>query len=108
MSVNVTPNNLLIGKGGTAQFNVTANSIGALRYQWKKRGINVLPEKVLGEDTPALKIPNLDKSDGGEYYCIVTNMWNRTMESDTVILTVYGMIPTLPSQLMPHVKAFGK
>ena len=89
---SVIPNNLLIAEGGTAQFNITAISIGELSYQWKKRNVNRLPEKVLGEDTPVLRIPNLDKSDEGLYYCIVTNVLNISAESINITLTVYGRL----------------
>ena len=89
---SIVPNNLLIAKGGTAQFNVTAVGTGELMYQWKKRNANRLPEKVLGEDTPVLRIPNLDKSDEGLYYCIVTNTLNISAVSTNVTLTVYGRL----------------
>ena len=90
--ISITPNNLLIGEGGTARFNITAYSIGAIRYQWNKRGVSVLPEKVLGRNASVLIIPNLNKSDGGRYYCTVTNEWNRSIPSYNVILTVYGVL----------------
>ena len=90
--ISVIPDNLLIAEGKTAQFNIRTYSIAAVRYQWHKRGINALPEKVLGTNTSVLIIPNLNKSDGGQYYCVVTNKWNRSEQSDDVILTVYGML----------------
>ena len=90
--ISVTPNNSLIGEGGTARFNITAFSIGALRYQWSKRGVSSLPEKVLGRNASVIIIPSLNKSDGGQYYCTVTNMWDTSKKSDDVILTVYGML----------------
>ena len=87
---SVVPNNLLIAEGGTAQFNITAVGTGEIMYQWKKRNANRLPDKALGEDTPVLRIPNLDKSDEGLYYCIATNTLNMTVESNNITLTVYG------------------
>ena len=90
--ISVTPNNSLIGEGGTAKFNITASSIGALRYQWSKRGVSSLPKKVLGRNASVLIIPNLNKSDGGQYYCNVTNMLNMSKKSGDVILNVYGML----------------
>jgi len=92
LSISVVSNNSIIAKGRTARLTIIASGIGTLRYQWKKRNVNNLPDKVLGEDTAALIIPKLDTSDGGEYYCIVTNMWNRSMESDNITLIVYGML----------------
>ena len=88
--IGVIPNNLLVAEGGTAKFNITASSIGRLSYQWKKRGDDQLPSKVLGNDTSILRIPNLDKSDEGQYYCIVTTLWNASSQSDFVNLTVQG------------------
>ena len=89
--ISVTPNgSLVIGKGGTAQFNITASGVGMLSYWWRKRGVDELPDKVVSEDTATLIIPAVDESDGGEYYCIVTNMWGRSVESGNVSLTVGG------------------
>ena len=90
--ISVIPKKLLLAEGRTAQFNITAYGIGTIRYQWSKRGISVLPEKVLGKNTSIILIPNLKKSDGGQYYCDVTNMWNRSESSYDVNLTVYGML----------------
>ena len=60
-------------------------------YQWKKRGSDFLPTKVLGVDDTLFAIPNLSISDEGDYYCTVTNEWNRIVESDDVTLIVTGM-----------------
>ena len=90
--IGITPNNSLIAEGGTAQFNITVDSIGRLSYQWKKRGDDQLPSKVLGDDTAILIIPNLDKTDEGQYYCIVTTSWNASKSSYAVNLTVQGRL----------------
>ena len=92
MSITVTSNDILIGEERNVTFNASASGIGTLRYQWKKRGSDRLPDKVLGNDTLTLTIPNIEKSDEGDYYCIVTNMWNRRVESNSVTLNVYGML----------------
>jgi len=92
LSIIVVSNNSIIAKGRTANLTIMASGIGTLRYQWKKRNVNNLPDKILSEDTAVLIIPKLDISDEGEYYCIVTNMWNRSMESDSITLIVYGML----------------
>ena len=90
MVVDAISKDTLVNKGATVQFMVNASGIGALRYQWRKKGVDNLPDKVSGENTTLLKIPNVNKSDEGQYYCIVTNMWNRSVESGYVILTIYG------------------
>jgi len=43
-------------------------------------------------DGTVLTIPNVNDSDEGQYYCIVTNEWGKSLESDDVTLTVYGML----------------
>ena len=75
-----------------ATFTATASGVNIdnFIYQWKKRGIDSLPDKVLGVDGTTLVIPKLIKSDGGQYYCIVTNEWGRSVESNDVILTIEG------------------
>ena len=58
-------------------------------YQWRKRGSNI-PDKVSGVNETVLAIPNLAKSDGGKYFCIVTNEWGRKVKSNDVMLSVEG------------------
>ena len=75
-----------------ARFIATAGGINMnnFKYQWKKRGRKNLPNKVSGADGAILTIPNLLESDEGQYYCIVTNEWGNSVESDNVSLTVRG------------------
>jgi len=91
--INVTPTSLTVGERGSAQFTAVADGISmkSFTYQWRKRGIDSLPDKVSGADRTMLTIPNLVKSDEGQYYCIVTNEWSRSVESNDVTLTVEGM-----------------
>ena len=92
MRIDGISKDTLVNKGGTVQFMVNGSGVGILNYQWMKRGADRLPDKVSGGNTTLLKIPNVDKSDEGQYYCIVTNMWNRSVESVNVALSVYGML----------------
>ena len=89
------PNNLLIGKGTTAEFTAIASGVSTnesnFMYQWKKRGNDSLSDKVSGVNEAVLIIPNVDESDEGQYYCIVTNEWEQRVESNNVTLAVYGM-----------------
>ena len=90
------PNNLEVVIGGTADFTAIAEGINTgintFTYQWKKRDSNTsLPDKVLGVNGTVLTIPNVTESDNGHYYCIVTNEWGRSVESNDVNFTVYGM-----------------
>ena len=82
-------------RGGIARFTATASGINTngdtFGYQWKKRGSSSLPDKVLGVYGTELTIPNVTESDEGLYYCVVTNEWDRSVESNDVNFTVYGM-----------------
>ena len=84
----------MIGKGRTANFTATASGISTSKnnfiYQWKKRGSNLLPNKVSDANRTVLTIPNIVKSDEGQYYCIVTNEWGTRVKSSDITLTVYG------------------
>ena len=92
LAIEAKPKNTLTNKGGTVQFTANASGIAIVMYQWRKRGVDNLPDKVSGEDTLVLTIPNIDRSDEGQYYCIMTNMWNRSLESNHVELSIYGML----------------
>ena len=61
-------------------------------YQWRKRGNNNLPDKVSGVYGTILTIPNVTESDEGQYYCNVTNEWGRSVESNDIILSIFGML----------------
>ena len=93
LAITISPNNVIIGKDKPVQFTATASGINMnnFRYQWRKRGSNSLPNKVSGVTGTVLTIPDCNKSDEGEYYCIVTNEWNGRVESDNAILIVFGM-----------------
>ena len=60
-------------------------------YQWRKRDSNSLPDKVSGVNGSVLTIPNVTESDNGLYFCVVTNEWDRSLESANVELTAFGM-----------------
>ena len=89
------PESLQVVSEGTAIFTAMATGIktdeGIFTYQWMKRGRNSLPDEVLEVNGTVLTIPNVLESDNGFYYCIVTNEWNRSVESNNVTLDVYGM-----------------
>ena len=61
-------------------------------YQWRKRDSGNLPNKVSGVNREVLTILNTFESDEGQYYCIVTNEWGRSVESNNVTLAIFGML----------------
>ena len=89
------PTDLLIGRGRSAEFTAVASGISTnesnFMYQWKKRDSNNLSNIVPGANRAMLIIPSVAESDEGQYYCIVTNEWGRSVESDNVSLAVFGM-----------------
>ena len=93
--VSITPNSLLTSKGKTAEITAVASGVTTNKnnfmYQWIKRDSNIFPDKVSGINGAVLVIPETAKSDEGQYYCIVTNEWGRSVKSDNVTLAVYGM-----------------
>lgn len=95
LAISVVPSDLLIGTGTTAKFTAMATGISTTNnnfmYQWKKRGSNSFPNKVLGINGKVLTIPNVQESDEGSHYCIVSNEWGRSESSNNVILSVFGM-----------------
>ena len=93
LSINVTSPSLKVREGGTATLTATANgkNMENFKYQWRKRGSNSLPNKVSGVNGTVLTIPNVLKSDEGQYYCIVTNEWGRGVGSNDVTLILEGM-----------------
>ena len=95
LAISVVSSDIVINKGGTVQFIASASGVGALNYQWKKRGVEKLPDKVISQNTSMIEIPNIVNSDEGQYYCVVTNMWNRSLESSNVDLKIYGMLAFL-------------
>ena len=90
-TVTVINRSLLIAKGKTVKLAIKTTAVGAVLYQWRKRGVEQLPDKAMGGDTAELTIPRVDLSDKGKYYCVVTNSWNVTVESRDINLTIYGM-----------------
>ena len=90
------PDNLIIGNGTDAKFAAVATGISTNKnnfvYQWRKRDSDSLPDKVANANRTMLIIPNVLESDEGQYYCIVTNEWSTSVESNEVTLSIFGML----------------
>ena len=96
MTISVIPNDLIIGNGTYAEFTAMATGVSTNKnkfvYQWRKRDSDSLPDKVLGVNETVLTIPYVTNSDEGQYYCIVTNEWGTSVESNEVTLSIFGML----------------
>ena len=85
----------MIAEGQTVRLTAMASGINTsnsyFMYQWRKRDSDNLPDKMSGVNESVLTIPNVNESDNGFYFCVVTNEWDRSLESANVELTVFGM-----------------
>ena len=92
LTVIVKQSQSVVGEGRTAHFTAMGNGINTMgfKYQWRKRDSDRLLDRVLSDTKEVLTIPNVLESDEGYYYCIVTNEWGRSVESDNVSLIVQG------------------
>ena len=92
MTISVIPSSLEISERETAQFNAIADGVNKINfmYQWRKRGSGFLPNKLFSVNETVFTILDLSISDQGNYYCTVTNEWDRSIESDDVTLIVKG------------------
>ena len=93
--IAVKPNYSVIASERTAQFSAIASGVRTnesnFMYQWRKRGSDSLSEKGSGIDGTVLSIPDVHKTDEGQYYCNVTNEWGRSVQSNDVTLLVQGI-----------------
>ena len=60
------------------------------KYHWVKNDSNSLPSTASGQDTPNLIISPVTISDGGSYYCNVTNQWGTTVVSNIGLVQVFS------------------
>ena len=92
--IAVKPIHMLIGEGQNSQFVAMASGISTNKsnfmYQWKKKDSDSFSNKVSSISGAKLVIPNVDESDEGQYYCVVTNEWGRSVRSNDVTLIVQG------------------
>ena len=72
------------------RLSVTADGPGKnkFKYQWKKRGSKLLPNRVIGKETSKITISSVTSTDDGLYYCVVTNQWGNMTESNNATVTV--------------------
>lgn len=87
------PENLTTPPGNTAHFTVQAISSLPLYYQWRKDGTNLLnSERILGANTYALAITNMQSGDAGNYTVVITNIYGSVTSS---VATLTVQVPPL-------------
>ena len=76
--ISSQPTPINVSQGSEARFGVIASGDGPLQYQWRHQGRNVN-----GANTATLTIPDVDRTDEGEYRVVVFNSAGSTV-SDVV------------------------
>ncbi len=83
-----TIENQQICKNDSTSFEVKADGILPLYYQWQKDGADII-----GATDSVLTIPQVQPEDAGQYRCIATNEYGVDT-SNTALLTVEFTVPT--------------
>ena len=87
-AVNVQPTNFPAAVGGGAQFTVSAVGALPLSFRWQFNGNNLTDNgHILGSQTNALTISNVQTNDAGNYQVVITNSFG-SITSAVAALTV--------------------
>jgi hypothetical protein len=87
---NITgqPQPQTVSVGGTANFSVTATGSAPLTYQWRRNSNNLTDGAgIVGSQTSALSLSNVQLTQAGNYDVVVTNTLGR-QTSNPALLTV--------------------
>ncbi|MDR3597604.1 cellulase family glycosylhydrolase [Clostridium sp.] len=89
LTITKQPSSQTVIKGKTASFSIEATGSGLLTYQWQKdsRDLNDGGD-ISGANDGTITIKNVEKSDEGEYLCIVTDEIGNVTTSSAVKLYV--------------------
>ncbi|HXU78069.1 MAG TPA: choice-of-anchor Q domain-containing protein, partial [Methylomirabilota bacterium] len=82
------PTNQTVNLGSNALFRVTAGGTAPLKYQWRFGGTNVS-----GATTNALLLANVQPTDAGNYFAVVTNAYGAVTSSVAVLTVVSNVGP---------------
>ncbi|MBI5770412.1 MAG: immunoglobulin domain-containing protein [Verrucomicrobia bacterium] len=95
LAINNQPNPVSVLAGQDAQFTVAAVGSGALTYQWKLGGANVVDElgRIAGSTSSRLVITNARATDAGNYTVTVTDS-SGSITSNAAALAVASVLPT--------------
>jgi outer membrane protein assembly factor BamB len=90
------PTNQTVIVGGTANFNVTANGMLPLSYQWRFNGTNIV-----GATDTSLTLTNVQLNQAGNYTVLVTNASGSILSSNALLTVVSpGSCAPVPSGLV--------
>jgi len=88
------PSGVNVNAGGNAMFQVVAQGVGNLRYQWRRNGMD-LP----GKTSPVLQLNPAQASDAGNYSVVVTDDL-ASVTSEAAVLVV-NTPPTITAHPAP-------
>jgi hypothetical protein len=83
-TITAQPTNRTVNVGDTAGFSVTVTPPGSLKYQWNFNGTNIA-----GATNASLTLTNIQFSQAGNYFVLVTNPWGSIVSSNAA-LTVWA------------------
>ncbi|MBK8792996.1 MAG: immunoglobulin domain-containing protein [Holophaga sp.] len=95
--ISAQPAGVTVTEGGTANFSVTASGNGALTYQWKKGGSDLL-----GKTASSLSINPITAGDAGSYTVLITNTLNGTSQA---LLSNAAVLAVNPAATVPVISA---
>jgi len=95
--ISAQPVGSTVTEGGAANISVTASGNGAVTYQWKKGGVDLV-----GKTASSLSINPVAAADAGSYTVLVTNTLNGTSQA---LLSTAAVLAVNPAATMPVISA---
>jgi hypothetical protein len=83
--ITVQPNHRFVGVGSNATFSVTASGSPPLSYQWRFSNANIP-----GATTTSLLLTNVQGSNAGAYYVVVSNSLGFALSSNALLTFTNG------------------
>jgi len=95
-AITLQPSDTAVSEGNSASFTLETTGKPPIYYSWFKKGSS---SAMVIDSVSELTIGFTQKSDGGDYYCLVSNLVGGPVSSDTVTLTVNDAeVPIIISQ----------
>jgi hypothetical protein len=95
--ITAQPTNWTVAAGSTAMFSVTAIGTAPLSYQWYGPASN----QIAGAVHPTLILSNVQPSQAGAYFVLVTNLYGFAQSSNAT-LTVVGSTSSNTAPVITH------